>query len=158
VVIAESHMSIHTWPEHQYAAIDLFTCGRKLLSDACLEALQRAFGCEKLSHQIITRGEGITPEFPPCSGKPTYCPVHESAPAAVEPYRPLHPEIFRYDDEFVARFIAPEVAAPNTADVKRFAREVAEQVYLFPLFTAEFCGLLIEEAEHHGGWVTVLEK
>ncbi len=27
VVIAESHMAIHTWPEYGYAAIDLFTCG-----------------------------------------------------------------------------------------------------------------------------------
>ena len=29
VVIAESHLAIHTWPEHGYAAIDLFTCGEK---------------------------------------------------------------------------------------------------------------------------------
>jgi len=27
VAIAESHISIHTWPEHGYAAIDIFTCG-----------------------------------------------------------------------------------------------------------------------------------
>jgi len=27
VVIAESHLSVHTWPEHGYAAVDLFTCG-----------------------------------------------------------------------------------------------------------------------------------
>ena len=27
VVIAESHLTIHTWPEYEYAAIDLFTCG-----------------------------------------------------------------------------------------------------------------------------------
>lgn len=26
VMIAESHLSIHTWPEHQYAAVDVFTC------------------------------------------------------------------------------------------------------------------------------------
>lgn len=26
-VLAESHMSIHTWPEHQYAALDIFVCG-----------------------------------------------------------------------------------------------------------------------------------
>jgi len=29
VVIAESHLAIHTWPEHGYAAIDLFTCGEE---------------------------------------------------------------------------------------------------------------------------------
>jgi len=27
VIIKESHLTIHTWPEHQYAAIDIFTCG-----------------------------------------------------------------------------------------------------------------------------------
>lgn len=27
VAIAESHLSIHTWPEHGYAAVDIFTCG-----------------------------------------------------------------------------------------------------------------------------------
>jgi len=27
VVIAESHLSIHTWPEYSYAAVDIFTCG-----------------------------------------------------------------------------------------------------------------------------------
>lgn len=30
VVIAESHFSIHTWPEHHYAAVDIFTCGESL--------------------------------------------------------------------------------------------------------------------------------
>jgi S-adenosylmethionine decarboxylase proenzyme len=27
VIIAESHLSIHTWPEHKFAALDVFTCG-----------------------------------------------------------------------------------------------------------------------------------
>jgi S-adenosylmethionine decarboxylase proenzyme len=30
VVIAESHMSIHTWPEYKYAAVDFFTCGQSV--------------------------------------------------------------------------------------------------------------------------------
>ena len=30
VCIAESHISIHTWPEHRYAAVDIFTCGENL--------------------------------------------------------------------------------------------------------------------------------
>jgi len=30
VVIAESHMSIHTWPEYNYAAVDFFTCGESV--------------------------------------------------------------------------------------------------------------------------------
>ncbi|MBI5570991.1 MAG: S-adenosylmethionine decarboxylase proenzyme [Desulfomonile tiedjei] len=30
VVIAESHLTIHSWPEHGYAAVDIFTCGSKV--------------------------------------------------------------------------------------------------------------------------------
>ena len=30
VVIAESHLAIHTWPEYGYAAVDLFTCGEEI--------------------------------------------------------------------------------------------------------------------------------
>ena len=30
VVIAESHVSIHTWPEYEYAAVDIFTCGESI--------------------------------------------------------------------------------------------------------------------------------
>ena len=33
VIIAESHLSIHTWPEYGYAAVDIFTCGSSLLAD-----------------------------------------------------------------------------------------------------------------------------
>lgn len=29
-LIAESHISIHTWPEHKYAAVDIFICGKKV--------------------------------------------------------------------------------------------------------------------------------
>jgi S-adenosylmethionine decarboxylase len=29
-LIAESHISIHTWPEHKYAAVDVFTCGKNV--------------------------------------------------------------------------------------------------------------------------------
>lgn len=33
VLLAESHISIHTWPEHQYAAIDIYTCGDHTMPD-----------------------------------------------------------------------------------------------------------------------------
>jgi S-adenosylmethionine decarboxylase len=33
VVIAESHLTIHTWPEHGYAAVDVFTCGHRVVAD-----------------------------------------------------------------------------------------------------------------------------
>jgi len=43
-LLAESHLSIHTWPESQYSAIDIFTCGRnmkpKLASQFLIECLE----------------------------------------------------------------------------------------------------------------------
>ena len=43
-LLAESHLSIHTWPESQYSAIDIFTCGRhmkpKLASKFLIESLE----------------------------------------------------------------------------------------------------------------------
>lgn len=40
LLLAESHISIHTWPEHQMAAIDVFACGKVNL-DPILEILKR---------------------------------------------------------------------------------------------------------------------
>mmetsp|Transcript_8359 Transcript_8359/g.21087 ORF Transcript_8359/g.21087 Transcript_8359/m.21087 type:complete len:227 (+) Transcript_8359:25-705(+) len=74
------------------------------------------------------------------------------------PYTPLHPEIFKYDAEFVQRFICEGVRAPTRENAKSCVKEVAEQLYQFRLFTEEFCKLLIEEAEHCGKWETNLEK
>lgn len=43
VVISESHLSIHTWPEHKHAEIDVFTCGSNALPTAAVDCLQRYF-------------------------------------------------------------------------------------------------------------------
>ena len=39
-LLAESHISIHTWPERGYAAIDIFMCGRKCSPQQALESLR----------------------------------------------------------------------------------------------------------------------
>jgi S-adenosylmethionine decarboxylase len=44
VMIAESHLSIHTWPEHSYAAVDVFTCNGRIPEQvvSCFVATLRA--------------------------------------------------------------------------------------------------------------------
>ena len=37
VIIAESHVSIHTWPEHNYAAVDIFTCGETIAPEVAVQ-------------------------------------------------------------------------------------------------------------------------
>ncbi len=52
VVIAESHVTIHTWPEHGYAAVDVFSCGSSLDHEKIcsrVHILLRATSVEKKS-------------------------------------------------------------------------------------------------------------
>lgn len=44
IVIAESHISIHTWPEYGYAAVDFFTCGESVDPMRACRYLQNALG------------------------------------------------------------------------------------------------------------------
>ena len=47
-VLAESHISIHTWPESGYAALDVFMCG-KADPDACVPVLREAFKAKRVA-------------------------------------------------------------------------------------------------------------
>ena len=56
-VLAESHISIHTWPEADYAAIDIFMCGRAN-PDACVPVLREAFKPKNVAVGEHLRGQG----------------------------------------------------------------------------------------------------
>jgi S-adenosylmethionine decarboxylase len=56
VVIAESHLSIHTWPEYRYAALDLFTCGESVNPGKAFDHLQKILGSEQISQTEMKRG------------------------------------------------------------------------------------------------------
>ena len=56
VVIAESHMAIHTWPEYNYAAVDLFTCGSSVNPWKAFEVLKESLGAEHFTTREIKRG------------------------------------------------------------------------------------------------------
>src|SRR6185312_9148066 len=56
-VLAESHISIHTWPETGYAALDVFMCG-KANPDACVPVLRKAFAPKKIAVGEHLRGKG----------------------------------------------------------------------------------------------------
>jgi len=55
-IIAESHISIHTWPEYQYAAIDIFTCGEKARPYQAVDILKKWFNPVKVEITEIKRG------------------------------------------------------------------------------------------------------
>jgi S-adenosylmethionine decarboxylase len=55
-VLAESHISIHTWPEVGYAALDVFMCG-KASPDACIPVLREAFKAGRVEVNEVLRGQ-----------------------------------------------------------------------------------------------------
>lgn len=56
-VLAESHISIHSWPERSYAALDIFMCG-DAQPERCIEVLRAAFAPERIAVQELLRGRG----------------------------------------------------------------------------------------------------
>jgi len=57
VIIAESHLCIHTWPEYGYAAADIFTCGNSVQPEKAAEILVGKLGSK--NHSIIEVQRGI---------------------------------------------------------------------------------------------------
>lgn len=60
VVIAESHLSIHTWPEFAYAAVDIFTCGTAVKPERAAETLIDKLGAKNHHSREIPRGILVT--------------------------------------------------------------------------------------------------
>ena len=56
VIIQESHYTIHTWPEHGYAAVDLFYCGGTVLVHEAVEVLRERFQPKRIKFLVVRRG------------------------------------------------------------------------------------------------------
>ena len=56
LVITESHLSIHTWPEFNYAAVDVFSCDDKLDGDKIKQILEKKLNSKEVYTKIINRG------------------------------------------------------------------------------------------------------
>ena len=56
VIITESHLFIHTWPEHGYAAVDIFTCGNTVQPGKAAQILISKLGAKNHSMLEIQRG------------------------------------------------------------------------------------------------------
>ncbi|HZH98564.1 MAG TPA: adenosylmethionine decarboxylase [Fimbriimonadaceae bacterium] len=56
VIIQESHYTIHTWPEHGYAAVDLFYCGGTVRVHEAVQVLQSRFKPKRIKFLVVRRG------------------------------------------------------------------------------------------------------
>lgn len=56
VIIQESHYTIHTWPEHGYAAVDLFYCGGTVKVHKAVDVLRERFKPERIKFLVVRRG------------------------------------------------------------------------------------------------------
>ena len=57
-VLAESHISVHTWPEVGYAAFDVFMCG-SAEPDKCIPVLREAFAAQHVGVSELLRGRKV---------------------------------------------------------------------------------------------------
>jgi len=56
LLISESHLCLHTWPENGYVAFDIFTCGTNMHPDRAIQVLREQLKASDTSVEIITRG------------------------------------------------------------------------------------------------------
>jgi len=59
VLLAESHISIHTWPEYGFIAVDIFTCGKNMRPRAAVNVFTRAFLPQKVVVRKLRRGHSL---------------------------------------------------------------------------------------------------
>lgn len=55
-IISESHISIHTWPEYAFAAVDIFSCNKELTNEV-YEYIKQKLGAKQTTMQMLPRGE-----------------------------------------------------------------------------------------------------
>lgn len=59
-ILAESHISVHTWPEYEYAAVDIFLCGHNIDPHKAASYIKKTFGAKETSIVELKRGNFLS--------------------------------------------------------------------------------------------------
>jgi S-adenosylmethionine decarboxylase len=62
ILIAESHFSVHTWPEDGFVAVDIFTSGQVMKPEVAIRILEEAFSAGRVDVMKVTRGSLVADE------------------------------------------------------------------------------------------------
>lgn len=95
VIIAESHLTVHAWPEHDYAAVDIFTCGGHQIFDQAVDSLACSFESKRViissdqARGVMETESAVPPEPEKNSGQGVEIRFLQTAPleALVHLYR-----------------------------------------------------------------------
>ncbi len=58
VIVSESHLAIHTFPEHGYASIDVFTCGKRIDPRKAASIIAQKLEANRIYEMNVERGQG----------------------------------------------------------------------------------------------------
>ena len=61
IMVAESHLALHTWPEHRYVGVDYFTCGPSVEPRLAIELMRDALQPRRHRIREVQRGDELDP-------------------------------------------------------------------------------------------------
>lgn len=134
VIIAESHFTVHAWPEHDYAAVDIFTCGEKISFQKAIDSLKSQL---KADHVIVSSlmNRGIVNN----NGMERFVPIFEDTS-------------HRYTLSWERRFHETEARAlAISVDVYNICNKIysEEELYNFALHCIEANKFFVDSPEIH---------